>query len=148
MPHIFKKGWPSRIVSLFQIILIYSLSLLIFVIIIRVVPLFMHCLIRVATMKDICEQIWEKGPLCAFSENPFLIAHNFWTVIAMSFRLGANILQSLVNTCCKFRAPPTSGMGMATAQLDRVRNRPFYASLQAFSALDRSLARLSNVRFV
>ena len=87
---------------------------------------------------------FEKGPtLCInFSENLSLIAHNFWTVTAMSFRLGANILQSLINTHRKLCAPPTSGMGVATSRVDRVRNRPFYASIQAFSALDRSLARL------
>ena len=66
----------------------------------------------------------------------------------MSFRLGANILQSLVNTRCKFRAPPTSGVGVAPARIDHVRNRPFYVSLQAFSALDRSIARLSNVGYI
>ena len=53
----------------------------------------------------------------------------------MSFRLGANILQSLVNTRCKFRAPPTSGMGVAPARIDRVRNRPFYGQY-LFSGLD------------
>ena len=93
---------------------------------------------------------FEKGPTSRinFSENLFLIAHNFWTVTAMNFRLGVNILQSLINTHCKLCAPPTSGMGVATTRVDCVRNRPFYASLQAFSALDRSLARLSNVGFI
>ena len=63
----------------------------------------------------------------------------------MSFRLGASILQSLVNTCYKFCTPPISGVGVVTVQLDRIRNRPFY---EAFSAMDKSLARLSNIGFV
>ena len=93
---------------------------------------------------------FEKGPTSHinFSENLFLFAHNFWTVTAMSFRLRVNILQSLINTHCKLCAPPTSGMGVATARVDCIRNQPFYASLQAFSALDRSLARLSIVGFI
>ena len=44
----------------------------------------------------------------------------------MSFRLGPNILQSSVNTHCKFRTPPTSGMGMAIARLDCIQNHKLY----------------------
>ncbi len=86
-----------------------------------------------------CEWIWEKGPLRTFFEKSFLIAHNFWSVIAMDLGLAANVLQSSMNIRCKFRALPTSGVGVGVAseRLDCIRNRPFYASLQAFSALDR-----------
>ena len=34
-------------------------------------------------------------------------------VIAMGLKPGIAILQSLAYICCKFRAPPTSGLGMA-----------------------------------
>ena len=63
----------------------------------------------------------------------------------MSFRLGANILQSLVNTRYKFCTLPISGVGVVTVRLDRIRNWPFF---EAFSAMDKSLARLSNIEFV
>jgi len=61
----------------------------------------------------------------------------------MSFRIGESILQSLVNTNCKFYAPPPSGMGVVQCVFV-VENRPFCTSLQAFRTLHRSLARLSN----
>jgi hypothetical protein len=35
----------------------------------------------------------------------------------MGLRLGANILQSFMNTRCKVCAPPTSGMGVVSARL-------------------------------
>ena len=88
-----------------------------------------------------CERIREKGPLCAFSKEIFLIAHSFWTAVAMSFTCGANI-QSLLNTRCKCRAPSTSGTG---ACIIPGRNRPFYTSLLVFGVLDK---RLSNIGFV
>ena len=43
----------------------------------------------------------------------------------MSFRLGANILQSLVNTRCKFCTLPTYGVGMAPARFDCIQNQRF-----------------------
>ena len=39
----------------------------------------------------------------------------------MGFKLGANIRQSLMKTRCKFRAPPTSGTGEASARITRGR---------------------------
>jgi len=71
--------------------------------------------------QDICERIWEKGPLRAEAEFLFLIAHNFKAVIATDLKPGITILQSLHYTRCKFRAPPTSGLGMAIASITRSR---------------------------
>ena len=47
--------------------------------------------------------------------------------------------------CCKLRAPPTFGMGGASAHVDRVRKMPFYALLWRLTAWDRRLAQTSNV---
>ena len=60
----------------------------------------------------------------------------------MNFKPGMNILTS---SCCKTRAPPTSGVGGANERIDRVRNSPFYASLWRLTARDRRLAVVSNV---
>ena len=69
----------------------------------------------------ICERIWEKGPLRAEAEFLFLIAHNFKAIIAIDLKPGIAILQSLHYTRCKFRAPPTSGLGVAIASVTRGR---------------------------
>ena len=62
----------------------------------------------------ICERILENGPLCAEAEFLFLIVRNFKAVIATGLKPGIAILQSLNYTRCKFRTPPTSGLGVAT----------------------------------
>ena len=69
----------------------------------------------------ICDRIWEKGPLRAGAEFLFLIANNFKAVIATGLKLGIAILQSLLYTRWKFRVPPTSGMGVAIADVARGR---------------------------
>jgi len=58
-----------------------------------------------------------------FAEFLFLIAiaHNFKAVIATDLKPGRTILQSLHYTQCKFRAPPTSGSGVAIASTIRGR---------------------------
>jgi len=45
--------------------------------------------------------------------------HNFKAVIATDLKPGLTILQSLHYTRCKFRVPPTSGLGVAIASITR-----------------------------
>ena len=47
----------------------------------------------------------------------------------MNLNFNMNILPSFCYTCEEFRAPPTSGLGWASAGVDRVWKSPFYASL-------------------
>ena len=49
--------------------------------------------------------------------NLFLIVHNFKAVIATELKPGITILQSLHYTRCNFRAPPTSGLGVAITSI-------------------------------
>ena len=63
--------------------------------------------------------LWEKNPLPAEAEFLFLIAHNCKAVIAMGFKPGITILQSLHYICFKFRAPPTSGLGVEIVSITR-----------------------------
>ena len=42
-------------------------------------------------------------------------------------------------------SPPISGVGGASARVDRVRKSPFYALLRRLTTLDRRLAQASNV---
>ena len=67
---------------------------------------------------------------------------------AMNFKPGMNIVPSSYYTRCKSRAPPTSGVGGASARVDLVQKTPFYASLRRLTAWDRRLAQASNVGFV
>ena len=60
-----------------------------------------------------------KGPLHAETEFLFLIVHNLKGVTATGLKLDITILQLLNYTCCKFRAPPTSGLGVAIASVPR-----------------------------
>ena len=76
---------------------------------------------NVKWFQAICERIWEKGPLRAEVKFLFLIAHNFKAVIATDLKPGIAILQSLHYTRRKFRAPPTSGLGVAIASIARGR---------------------------
>ena len=61
--------------------------------------------------------IWEKGPLRAEAEFLILIVHNVKAVIATDLKPGITILQSLHYTRRKFRAPPTSGLGVAITSI-------------------------------
>ena len=62
----------------------------------------------------------------------------------MNFKPGMNILQSSYYTCYKLRAPLTSGMGGASAHVDRIQKTPFYGPLWWLTAWDRRLALASN----
>ena len=48
-------------------------------------------------------------------------------------------------TCCKSRAPTTSGMGRVNACIDRVQKLPFYAPLWRLTAQDRRVAQGPNL---
>ena len=63
----------------------------------------------------------------------------------MNFKLGMNILPSSCYTQYELRAQPITGVGGASARVDRVRKSPFYASLWRLTARDRRLAQASNV---
>ena len=62
----------------------------------------------------ICDRIWEKASFCVVAEFLFLIAQ---AVLATALKPGMVILQSLLYSCWKFHAPPTSDMGMAIASI-------------------------------
>jgi len=55
------------------------------------------------------------------------------SVAATDFNFGVMILTSSCYTHKEFRATPTSGLGGASAQVDRIRKSPFYASLWQFT---------------
>ena len=66
----------------------------------------------------------------------------------MTIKIAMNTLTLSYYTHKKFRAPPTSGMGRASARVDHVRKSPFYAALWQLTAQDRRLAVASNVESV
>ena len=63
----------------------------------------------------------------------------------MNFNFGMNILPSSCYTRKEFRATPKSGMGGASAHVNRVQKSPFYASLWRITIQDRRLAVASIV---
>ena len=63
----------------------------------------------------------------------------------MNFKPGMNILLSSYYTRCKSRAPPTFGMGGASARVNRIRKTPFFGPLWRLTARDRRLALASNI---
>jgi len=94
---------------------------------------------------DIRDRIWERGPYHAFLNFHFLNAYNLESIVATDFNFGVKILTSSCYTCKKFRATPTSGMGGASARVDRIQKLPFYASLWQFTVRYRRLTLAFNV---
>ena len=89
-----------------------------------------------------------KGPYRAFSEFAYSNIDIFGTTEAMNFKLGMNIIPSSGYTRYKLRAPPISGVGGASAHVDRIQKSPFYASLWRLTAQERRLTLASNVGVV
>ena len=74
-------------------------------------------------------------------------AHIFKTMVAVGFNLGVVIVQYLRESRGKFRATPTSGVGVATDHANAVRNRPFSPSVPSAGVLWRRQIQASNVGF-
>jgi len=67
------------------------------------------------------------------------------SIAATDFNFGMKILTSSCYTRKKFRTTPTSGLGGASTQVNRVQKSPFYASLWQFTVRYRRLPLASNV---
>ena len=101
-------------------------------------------------LATICDRIWEKDQLHAFSEFSFKNAYISGVIAAMNLKLGMIFFHHPATVTINFEPHPlpTWAERAASTHVDCVRKSLFRALLWWLTAQDRSFAIASNVRSV